>query len=256
MIFQSTRNRIKTLFIVICVALTACQSPTSAPVVQATAKPTHLPNPSKISFPTVTPVVSPTALPQLQVNAEKLKDVEITFAHPWMGDISGQVNAIVDEFNQTNVWGVHVKTEAPGNPAQMYDQVTADLKAGTAPQIVAAPIEQLSAWQAGGNALVDLNDYVNDAQWGFKTEEISDFSPAFWEQDVINGHRLGIPALRDTRLMLYNQTWAQELGFSNAPTTPQEFQAQACAATKLNAANADEKSEISSVLKPHCASFT
>jgi len=39
--------------------------------------------------------------------------------------------------------------------------------------------------------------------------------------------------------MFYNQTWAQELGFENAPTNAAEFKEQACAAAAANAADDD-----------------
>ncbi|MEZ4676274.1 MAG: extracellular solute-binding protein [Caldilineaceae bacterium] len=34
--------------------------------------------------------------------------------------------------------------------------------------------------------------------------------------------------------MFYNKTWAEELGFADAPTTPDEFKEQACAAAEAN----------------------
>jgi multiple sugar transport system substrate-binding protein/sn-glycerol 3-phosphate transport system substrate-binding protein len=82
--------------------------------------------------------------------------------------------------------------------------------------------------------IVDLNEYVNDPTWGLTAEEQADFYPVFWEQDVLGGKRLGIPAERSAQVLYYNQTWAEELGFDEPPTTPEEFNRQACAASEAN----------------------
>ena len=44
------------------------------------------------------------------------------------------------------------------------------------------------------------------------------------------GSRLGIPGISISSLLLYNRSWALELGFDAPPTTPEEFKTQACAA--------------------------
>jgi len=54
--------------------------------------------------------------------------------------------------------------------------------------------------------------------------------PTFWNQDEVNGYRYGIPAERTAKVLIYNKTWANELGFSNPPTTMDDFQTQVCAA--------------------------
>jgi ABC-type glycerol-3-phosphate transport system substrate-binding protein len=45
----------------------------------------------------------------------------------------------------------------------------------------------------------------------------------------VQGQRWGIPARRVAQLLLYNASWANELGFKAAPKTSTEFQQQACA---------------------------
>ena len=46
--------------------------------------------------------------------------------------------------------------------------------------------------------------------------------------------RMGIPAMRSGQFMFYNVGWAKELGFDQAPTTPDEFREQVCAAVMAN----------------------
>jgi ABC-type glycerol-3-phosphate transport system substrate-binding protein len=72
--------------------------------------------------------------------------------------------------------------------------------------------------------------YVHDPLYGLNPLEMSDFYAPIWAQDEVHGKRLGVPAQRTARFMLYNQSWARELGFDSPPATASEFEAQACAA--------------------------
>ena len=51
-----------------------------------------------------------------------------------------------------------------------------------------------------------------------------------WDQDSLDGYRYGIPAQRTAKVMIYNRTWAKELGFDDLPATPEDFEKQTCAA--------------------------
>jgi multiple sugar transport system substrate-binding protein len=61
-------------------------------------------------------------------------------------------------------------------------------------------------------------------------DEQAGFYPTFWEQDLFQSRRLGLPAQRFASLLYYNQTWGRELGFSSPPATPADFREQVCAA--------------------------
>jgi ABC-type glycerol-3-phosphate transport system substrate-binding protein len=64
--------------------------------------------------------------------------------------------------------------------------------------------------------------------------EQADFFAAFWDQDVVDGVRLGLPLDRLSQFIFYNQSWARELGFDSPPMTPVDFKTQACAAAAAN----------------------
>jgi len=89
--------------------------------------------------------------------------------------------------------------------------------------------EHAIEWDASGH-VVDLDKYVADPIYGLESREVSDFPAVFWNQDVVAGKRLGVPAQRSARLVLYNKAWARELGFEDAPVTDEGFREQACAA--------------------------
>ena len=110
----------------------------------------------------------------------------------------------------------------------------------SAPEVVIASPDLLAGWLANGR-LADLNPYLADPALGLQPGEqgsdlAQNFSPVFWQQDALpdGSRRSGIPAVRTARVLFYNQTWAEELGFQQPPRTPDEFKAQACAAAKAN----------------------
>ena len=60
----------------------------------------------------------------------------------------------------------------------------------------------------------------------------------------MDGKRFGVPAQRTARFILYNQSWARELGFDSAPpTTSAEFEQQACAAHKALGTDEDPNND-------------
>ena len=180
--------------------------------------------------PTVTPMPA-----HLQVNPEKLRGLTIEFWHPWNGNAAQTFADLVYEFNTTNLWGIYVEPVAAGGAGGMYDGInTLLIEQEALPHVVAAPIEQLLAWQQEENIVIDLNPYIYSTEYGLTSDQLNDFQPVFWQQDQVDGRQLGIPAQRTTRVLFYNQSWAKELGFETAPATSVEFQAQSCAAAQAN----------------------
>jgi multiple sugar transport system substrate-binding protein/sn-glycerol 3-phosphate transport system substrate-binding protein len=137
---------------------------------------------------------------------------------------------LVNEFNQTNTWGIQVNIEAPGSDGSLKDTLLTDMQNSIPPEIIAAPIDELLALNRNSKTVVDLTPYVNSAKWGMDAMTLQNFEPLFWSQDAVNGYRFGVPAQRTAKVMFYNQTWANELGFTTPPATLDDFTKQACAA--------------------------
>ncbi|MFH1185707.1 MAG: extracellular solute-binding protein, partial [Chloroflexota bacterium] len=133
------------------------------------------------------------------------------------------------EFNQQNEWGITVRATGHTSFTELYSSVTDALPAADGPELVIALPEHAISWDAGGY-VIDLTDYVGDPAYGLSREEVSDFPPVFWNQELIAGRRLGVPAQRSAHFLLYNQSWARQLGFEDAPQTDREFREQACSA--------------------------
>jgi len=158
--------------------------------------------------------------------AQHLQGIKITFLHPWMGQMNDAINELVQQFNQSNEWGIAVSAQPAGSASEVENTLISDLQDGTLPELVAAPVDELLSLNKNSQTVVDLTPFIESADWGLS----STYLPVFWDQDVKDGVRLGIPAQRNTKVLVYNQTWAQELGFTQPPQTPDDFLTQTCAA--------------------------
>jgi len=210
--------------------LTACQ-----PIAPTPHRPSPSPAAQTLAAPLETATApAPTATPpaHLQIDAQQLQGVKIRFWHPYSGDARRVVEQLVDEFNQSNEWGVHVIGVATGGSGVLFERILQPLPDDLPPQLVLAPLDHALAWQQAGREIVNVEEYIHSAEWGLSPGELDDIPPDLWQQDAVNGQRPGIAAQRQPRLLFYNQSWAQELGFDHPPATPLEFKQQACAAAK------------------------
>ena len=165
-----------------------------------------------------------------------MRGTQINVWYPWFGTEASLFESQVAKFNSENEWGIVVNAQGKGNFSELFSQTSATLEDRSNPQVVIALPEQAFSW---GDKVVDLNTYVNDPQYGLRTEDVLDFPPAVWDQENLDGKRFGVPAERTARFLLYNQTWARELGYTTPPATSTDFEQQVCAAHKALAADAD-----------------
>jgi len=187
---------------------------------------------------TATPAATSAPVSTLGVEAESLRGVVIMAWHPWFGIEASLFETQVADFNATNEWGITVLSAGQSNYTELFNNVTASLAAPDKPNLVIGLPEQALFWDER-TGVVDLTPYVSDPIWGMSESDVADFAPVFWEQDLVDGRRLGMPAERTTRLIYYNQSWARELGFDAPPATSDDFREQACAATASFRANED-----------------
>lgn len=183
--------------------------------------------------PTIPPTGTTEPVKVLEVDPEDLSGETVQFWHIWSGEAGDVVEEMVQMFNESNQWGIEVKPVFKESLDHMYEDVNRAIEAGENPDIVTAYLHQAQTWD-DEKELNDLNIYVDDLQWGLSSEEQEDFYPVFWEYDVWNGKRLGIPAQRSGMLLYYNVTWAADLGFEEEPATYEQFKEQTCAAAYAN----------------------
>ena len=178
----------------------------------------------------------------LEVEKEALRGVQVEVWHPWFGAEASLFQSQVAQFNTENEWGIIVNGQSQGNYSELFLQTTAAVEDLSYPQIVIGFPEYALEWQ---EHIVDLTPYVSDPVYGLSTADVSDFPEVIWTQDEVDGKRFGVPAQRTARFLLYNESWARELGFEAPPDTPAEFEEQACVAHE--AVGADENPDNDSL---------
>ena len=206
------------LIFITAILLAAC----SANRVISTARPTSTAGSTKT--PKVESTVETTS--RLNVNEKALNGLEITVWTPWYGIESSLFDSFVKEFNSKNEWGIKVTAQSQINFSNLYETVTASLPTAEKPDLVIALPEHALGWNADG-VVTDLTPYVEDPIYGIDS---TDFAPVFWDQDITGDVRVAIPAQRSARFLLWNETWAGELGFDSSPAAPEDFRQQACRA--------------------------
>lgn len=221
--------------LLLCLLLTACQGDTEG-TIQAEEKKTLTrtvePTGIATSLPTRAATLTPEPVSGLEVTAEELEGIKVEFWYPWSGRVGSTLRGMAYEFNTVNEFGIKVESTYQGNYDDVYQKMQTAMNSGYLPDIVVGYNFQALSWRSNRDIIVDLNNYVTDAVWGFTREEQTDFLPVFWDQDASDGMRLGIPAQRYAQILYYNQSWAKELGFEQPPQTPAEFKEQVCAATE------------------------
>ena len=182
----------------------------------------------------VLPTTTPTPLSTIEVKKEELKGVKIVLVHPLDGQAIQEMMQMADEFNQDNPWGISLEIQAAGSYVTLVDEINNKLKTSSTPQIVMATTEQLADWQKKWKILINVDQYIQDPVWGLTTDQVAEFYPAIWNQDIVNEQRIGFPAVRTMEGIGYNRTWAHELGYEDPPLTLDEFYEQACKAAEKN----------------------
>ncbi len=230
-------SRIFALILAASLLFSACQIQVNLPASATQTPEPGQPTAAATDHPTDAAPQSPTPTPTMTALETQLKGLQIHFWHPWSGGLSKEIDLLVDQFNQTNEWGVHVIVTRAGSSMALASQVDAAASSGELPQVVVAPSEQLLTWLERDQRMVILDKFIDDSVWGLSEQQRAEFGLVFWLQDQSQDQQIGIPAQRSAQVMFYNQTWAKQLGFDSPPQTAEEFRAQACAAAKANLAD-------------------
>jgi len=158
----------------------------------------------------------------------------VTFWYQHSQEREEALQQIIQEFNETNEWGITVNGEYQGGYGDIFTKMLNVLNTEDAPNLVVAYQNQAATYQLA-DALVDLQPLVESERWGLPPEEQSDFFTGFFQADIFpsfENARLGFPPNRSMEVLYYNASWLEELGFDGPPTTPEEFQEMACAAVQ------------------------
>ena len=211
------------LLFLILLTFSACQTPSNPDAEASTSTPGVAA--TKVPAATNPPIIKS----RLGVPAEALDGLTVDVWYPWYGAPASLFESQISEFNASNPWGIRVQGKSQQNFTELYELADAAINGPDRPDVVIGLPEYAVEWHEQ-EAVLDLNPYVSDPLYGLGDTEIADFPSVFLEQDQVDDVRLGMPAQRTARFLLYNQTWAGELGFDAPPLTADEFREQACKA--------------------------
>jgi len=154
----------------------------------------------------------------------------VIYWHQHSGERAEALGAMAAEFSAANPWGITVQAAGQGSYSDIYRKMLAAIASGELPQLVVAFQGQAATYQLDG-ALVDLEVFVSDPQWGYTAAELADFFPRFVDHDVSPqfGMRLGFPLSRSMEMLYVNLDGLAGLGYAAPPVTWEEFRAMACA---------------------------
>lgn len=171
---------------------------------------------------------------------DSLQGLTVTFWHVWGQGLPNETMlAIVDEFNATNEYGITVEALDQGRYSDAENAMNAGIQSGDLPNSTVGYTNALASWYSV-DALVDLNQFVEDEEFGLSDEELAALYQGPFDGGVLaDGVRVGYPISQSANVLYYNTTWAQELGFESPPATAAEFKEQACAAAAFNEATGD-----------------
>jgi multiple sugar transport system substrate-binding protein len=174
-------------------------------------EPEPLPSPPPTVLPTVQP--SPTTLP---VDALDPSGRELHLWHAFTGQKEAALLELAARFAADNPYGIGLRVEYH---SPLHQEVLTAISAGTPPDIVIAPCDQVAEY-AALNAVAPLTPYVESAKHGLKSEQ-ADLWPIVLSGCVgtQNGGSLGLSFDLQAAVMFYNAAWLDRL----QATAPQNW---------------------------------
>ena len=166
------------------------------------------------------------------------RGLNIEFWHPWSGETAVAIDKLVETFNTENQWGIRVQAVARGDESTLVAAIMDALEGDTQPDLVAVPDYAIHGWYEQGK-VVDLTDIVISEKWGLSVSMTSSIPNVFWRTGLYDTKLISMPAYRSAKVLFYNKTWAEELGFPNQPATIDDFRNQNCSALLANGQDRD-----------------
>lgn len=160
--------------------------------------------------------------------------VSVDFWHVYSEEPGEALQSLIDEFNETNEYGITVNGFNQGNYSDVEDKINAGIQSGDLPDVVMAYTNSLADWYSV-DSIADLTPYIEDPEYGLTEAELNDLYPHLRQAGTTpDGAWIAYPMTQSANVLVYNFTWAEELGFEGAPQTADELRAVACAAAEAN----------------------
>jgi multiple sugar transport system substrate-binding protein/sn-glycerol 3-phosphate transport system substrate-binding protein len=166
-----------------------------------------------------------------------LTGTTVTYLYVWgTGSANEGMLAIVEEFNNSNPWGIVVEQVDQGRQGDLETAVNAGIASGDLPNVAPGFANSVANWYSVG-AIAELNDYIANENYGINVDDL--FAGPYGQGTLSDGTQIAVPIHQSANVIFYNHSWARELGFDAPPATSAEFKEQACAAAEANATDDD-----------------
>jgi ABC-type glycerol-3-phosphate transport system substrate-binding protein len=148
--------------------------------------------------------------------------VQIAFWHGQSGPQETAMKGLVDQFNASHP-DIKVTATFQGNYSDLYKKVTAALAANAPPDLAVAYQNDVSNY-IKSNAVIPLDDLMNDPKIGFTQDDLKDIFPSFIDHYPKNGNKVySLAFMRSLEVLYYNVDLLKAAGVSQPPASWDDF---------------------------------
>lgn len=176
--------------------------------------------------------------------------VTITYWHNWDNAQIEATEQLVQQFNETNEWGITVEHQSLGTTGDVLNAISNGIVSGDLPNISIAFQDTAIGWYLDG-AIIPLDSLFNDPTWGYDEAGMSDLdldivninsiSPSSFPEGTTDEPLLLLwPVGGSANVLSVNLDMLAEVGFDAPATTLEDFKAIACAAAELEGPNGED----------------
>lgn len=155
--------------------------------------------------------------------------VEIDFWHIQATIYGEAITEMVQEFNDTNEWGIVVNESFKGSYQELNQAVRAALAGGGAPDVSMAYENDVLEYVAN-DVIVPLDPYLDSAQYGVSEDGLADLVDGVLDRqrvDAYDGRTLSWPHGNSSMGLYYNSDLFEQVGIAAPPADWDEFLDQA-----------------------------
>ncbi|MFN2302719.1 MAG: extracellular solute-binding protein [Anaerolineales bacterium] len=161
-----------------------------------------------------------------------LAGVSVEFWHIYYGEHGDGMQSLVDEFNISNPYGIQVEALAQGSYPDIEYMVDSGKQSKNLPNVVLAYTNKLLDWYHE-DVIADITPYIQDMKYGLTSAEMDDLFPHLKRAvKTRDGAWIAYPMTQSANVLVYNFTWAEDLGFWEPPQTSDELKTLVCTAAE------------------------
>lgn len=170
------------------------------------------------------------ATPEPEIGAESALDPTgstITLWHALPPLQSEALHELVQTFNTSNPWGIHVELDPATDTLSLEQRVLAAVQTNTHAEVVIGVGHLLDELQEA-DMLVQIRPFLDDSRWALPDEEMDNLYLNAFPNNALTttGGALYVPLNLNVMVLAYNREQMTRLGIETPPQNWAEFEAQ------------------------------